>query len=287
MPKFPYQHLTRLASLVGVVSLVAAGANALPAATASAQASEPPTTEPNSGLNLQSIGFQENISNTLDRRMIIGQATPTGTAPAERNPLGLGVSAKIGTLGIGLDVTKSLLPQVDARLGINFGSINVNQNNSGINYDAKLNFSSIQLLGDYYPFGGSFRLTGGLVSNNNKFSLVGTPSGGGGGTYTIDNTTYNASDVGSLTGEIKSGNSIAPYLGIGFGKPTNEGLAFNTDLGIMFAGSPKVTLNASNPNFNNNPTNRAQLDNQARQTENDAKGFNLYPVLSIGLSYGF
>jgi hypothetical protein len=58
-------------------------------------------------------------------------------------------------------------------------------------------------------------------------------------------------------------------------------------LGVMFTGSPKVSLNASNPAFNNNPITRAQLDNQARQTENDLKGFNVYPVLSIGLSYGF
>jgi hypothetical protein len=48
-----------------------------------------------------------------------------------------------------------------------------------------------------------------------------------------------------------------------------------------------VTLNASNPTFNNDPTTRAQIDAQVRQTENDLKGFNVYPVLSIGLSYGF
>jgi hypothetical protein len=142
------------------------------------------------------------------------------------------------------------------------------------------------LFGDYFPFNGSsFRVTGGLVAQNNRFAVTGTPSGNG--TYTIDGNQYPASAVGSLTGEYKYGNSIAPYLGIGIGKTTNEGLSFNADLGVMFAGSPKVSLNASNPAFNNNPITRSQLDNQVRQTENDLRGFNVYPVLSVGLAYGF
>ena len=107
------------------------------------------------------------------------------------------------------------------------------------------------------------------------------------GSYTIDNNQYQASDVGSLTGEYKYGNSIAPYVGIGIGKSTNDGFGFNADLGVMFTGAPKVTLNASNQTFNNDAIARTRLDNQVRQTENDLKGFNVYPVISVGLSYGF
>jgi hypothetical protein len=232
-------------------------------------------------IGLQPISFKESLSNSIPQRVSVGQATPT-----ERQPVGLGVTARVGTLGVGLDVAKSFSPQLSGRLGINFGSINVNRNDSGINYDSKLNLSSVQLFGDYYPFAGNgFRVTGGLLSQSNKFSVTSTPSANG--TYTIDNTQFNASDVGNLSGEFKYANSIAPYLGIGFGKPASEGLGFNADLGVMFTGSPKVTLNASNPTFNNNPTTRAQIDNQVRQTENDLKGFSVYPVLSIGLSYGF
>ena len=55
----------------------------------------------------------------------------------------------------------------------------------------------------------------------------------------------------------------------------------------MFTGAPQVTLNASNPDFNSNPITRARIDNKARQTEADLKGFNIYPVVSVGVSYGF
>jgi hypothetical protein len=237
-----------------------------------------PTTPPGLGLD---IGLQPIVTPSKNRLAIEQPATAD-----IKQPLGVGVTARVGTLGIGVDISKSFTSQVNGRLGFNFGNINVNRTDSGINYDSQLNFSSVQLFGDYYPFtSSSFRVTGGLVAQNNKFSVTSKPSGSG--TYTIDGTQYQASDVGTLSGEYKYGNSIAPYLGIGIGKSTNEGLGFNADLGVMFTGSPKVSLNASNPAFNNNPTTRTQLDNQVRQTENDLKGFSVYPVLSIGLSYGF
>ncbi len=227
------------------------------------------------------IGLQPIITTDAARNSVSQAATVN-----HREPVGVGLTARVSTLGFGVDVAKSLTPQINGRLGFNFGNINLNRNDSGINYDSQLKFSSIQLLGDYYPFRSSgFRLTGGLIAQNNKLSVTSNPNSNG--TYTIDGTQYQASNVGTLSGEYKYANSLAPYLGIGIGKSTNEGLGFNADLGVMFAGAPQVTLNASNPAFNNNPTTRSQIDNQARQTENDLRGFNVYPVLSVGLSYGF
>jgi hypothetical protein len=210
----------------------------------------------------------------------------TPTTDSSRNPLGIGIAAKVGTLGFGLDASKSLTPQLNARLGVNFGNVGFNRTDSGINYDAQLKLSSVQLFGDYYPSSNSsFRITGGLVAQNNRVAVTSQPSNNG--TYTIAGNQYAASSVGTLNGEYAYGNSIAPYLGIGIGKSTNEGLGFNADLGLMFTGSPKVSLTASNPAFNDNATTRAQIDNQARQTENELRGFNVYPVISVGVSYGF
>ncbi|WP_310489122.1 hypothetical protein [Chamaesiphon sp. VAR_69_metabat_338] len=234
----------------------------------------------------------------IERGMAIGLApiipfklaqTPTpdrSIATSNRQPLGVGIAAKVGTLGFGVDASKSLTPQLNARLGVNFGNVGFNRTDSGINYDAQLKLSSIQLFGDYYPSSNSsFRITGGFVAQNNRVAVTSKPSGNG--TYTIAGNQYAASSVGTLNGEYAYGNSIAPYLGIGIGKSTNEGLGFNADLGLMFTGSPKVSLTASNPAFNDNATTRAQIDNQARQTENDLRGFNVYPVISVGVSYGF
>ena len=236
--------------------------------------------KPQAGLD---IGLQPVIPYKSSNNRIV--AEQVATADPKRST-GIGVTTRVGTLGIGVDVAKSFTSQVNGRLGFNFGNVNFNRTDSGINYDSQLSLSSVQLFADYYPFSSSrFRVTGGLVAQNNKFSVTSKPSGNG--TYTIDGNQYQASTVGTLSGEYKYGNSIAPYLGIGIGKSTNEGLGFNADVGLMFTGSPKVTLNASDPTFNNNPTTRSQIDNQVRQTENDLRGFNVYPVLSVGLSYGF
>ena len=274
----PFQY--RLTAIsIGIVALAALGMNPATAREVVAMQDAPPASG-RLGLN---IGLQPIIpANTTKQRIAIQQGTTTNP----RQPFGVGITARVGTLGIGVDVAKSFSPQFDGRLGFNFGNVGFNRTDSGINYDSQLNLSSVQLFGDYYLFGGSsFRVTGGLVAQNNRFSVTSKPNGNG--SYTIDNQTYSANQVGNLTGEFKYSNSIAPYLGIGFGHASNEGFGFNADLGVMFTGAPKVSLNASNPDFNNNPTTRSAIDNQVRQTESDLKGFNVYPVLSVGVSYGF
>jgi hypothetical protein len=207
-------------------------------------------------------------------------------APTRAQMSGTAVNASISTLGVGVNLNQNITSQFGARLGVNFGSIGANRSESGIDYNATLDLSSVQLLGDFYPFGGSgFRVTGGLAYQNNRLSVNSQPPAGN--TYTINNIQYSATDVGALRGEFQYANSIAPYLGIGFGQAKPEGLGFTADVGLLFTGGPKVNLNATNPLFNSNPTTRAQIDAQARQTENDLRGFNVYPVLSVGVSYGF
>jgi hypothetical protein len=273
MSRFTYCRLTAISIGIFILNSIAID----PAAATNLVAILDRQTPPSKGLD---IGLQPIVPYKLS------QQSNGAAATNARNPAGIGITARVGTLGAGVEVAKSLTPQFNGRVGLNFGSVGFNRTDSGINYDSQLNFSSVQLFGDYYPFSSSsFRVTGGLVAQNNRFAVTSKPSSGG--TYTIDGTQYSASTVGSLSGEYKYGNSIAPYLGIGIGKSTNEGFGFNADLGVMFTGSPKVTLNASNPAFNNNPVTRNQLDNQVRQTENDLRGFNVYPVLSVGLSYGF
>jgi hypothetical protein len=211
----------------------------------------------------------------------------TGAAPASSlpNPVdGWGVSANIGTLGIGVNLDRSFSSNIGGRLGASFGSIGADRTESGIDYNATLNFNSFQLLGDFYPFGSGLRLTGGLMYQNNRFSVNSKPTNNA---YTINGTQYSSAEVGGLQGEFQYANAIAPYVGIGYGKGSSDGFGFNADLGVLFTGAPKVNLNATNPVFNNNATTRSQIDAQARQTENDLQGFNLYPVLSVGVSYSF
>jgi hypothetical protein len=67
---------------------------------------------------------------------------------------------------------------------------------------ADVNLQSIQLLADWYPTASGFRLSGGLVVNNNKVTLTGTGKVAG--------------KDATVNGELKMSDSLSPYLGLGY-----------------------------------------------------------------------
>jgi hypothetical protein len=207
----------------------------------------------------------------------------------------VGVHTQLSTTGfIGVDAGYKFSPNLHARFGLNTVGFNLDYASQGINYKASVNPTNVHLLGDFFPFGEGLRLTGGLVFQSNQFNATGTPSSsitGGITQVNIGGANYDINQVGSITSEGSFSNSVAPYLGIGFGTPLSPGLGFNLDAGVMFAGSPRVKLRANNiPSTV--PTNiqadiRTSLAEQERKTNNDIGSFGVYPVISVGISYAF
>src|SRR5690348_15322084 len=148
-----------------------------------------------------------------------------------------------GTLGAGLDLDLGLSPSFGMRVG--FGGFNVNHNvdTSDVNYDGRLKLRTVTGLLDWYVFQGAFHLTAGVAGNDTKLDVVGQPNQS---TYTINGTTYSSSQIGSLTGELKFGNSVSPYVGFGWGNPAGENghVHFLFDIGAIYGGTPSVTLTA-------------------------------------------
>lgn len=103
------------------------------------------------------------------------------TAPAHAD--GFGIAAKAGSLGYGAELGYRFNDYLGVRVGLNTGSYDFDQEDAGINYKYKFDFDTVPALLDWYVFGGTFRLTGGFVSNNNK--LTGTATG----SVDIGNTT--------------------------------------------------------------------------------------------------
>jgi hypothetical protein len=221
---------------------------------------------------------------------------PTKPAPQNNEPKkwAVGVHTQFSTTGfIGVDAGYKFSPNLHARLGLNTVGFNLDYASQGINYKASFSPTNVHLLGDYFPFGGGLRLTGGLVFQSNQFNATGTPSSSitnGITQVNIGGANYNIDQVGTVTSEGSFSNSVAPYLGIGFGTPLSPGLGFNFDAGVMFAGSPKVRLRANIPStvdpiVQNNI--RTSLAEQERRTNNDIGSFGVYPVVSVGISYAF
>ena len=198
-----------------------------------------------------------------------------------------GVGIRAGTTGIGGDVAWSIAPTLSARLGYSTLSWGRDISTDGVRYDGKLKLSNFSGLLDFSPLPGPFRITGGLIYNDNRYEMRGQPPGT---TYSISGRTYQASDIGSLNGTVRSGRSLAPYLGVGYGNVAGMGVNFYADAGIMFQGSPKASLGAT-CGATISAANCAQLQSdvaaERARLEDKLKSFRYYPVLNLGLTIGF
>ncbi|MGZ8274422.1 MAG: hypothetical protein ACXWUM_10945 [Burkholderiaceae bacterium] len=198
-----------------------------------------------------------------------------------------GVGLRAGTTGVGGDVGFSLMPTLSARIGYSGLSYSRDVDVTDITYDGKLRLSNLNLLLDFSPLPGPFRVTGGFILNDNKVDVTGRPTNG---TYTLNGTAYPAAAIGTLGGEVKSGNRAAPYLGIGYGNVAGFGVNFYFDLGVMFQGTPNATLSAScGASVSATLCSQVQSDVAAEQAklQNEISGFKYYPVANIGITIGF
>lgn len=216
----------------------------------------------------------------MKRLLTLGLLLVIFTVTTKVSAQDYGVALKVSTLGFGIEGMRSFGPDFNVRAGAAFFSIS--QDGGGGTedyvYTADANLTSVSLLADYFPFGQTFRLTGGMMLNLNKFaiSLVPTDS------YTIGGDVYTPELLGTLNADINF-SKIAPYIGIGFGNPMggDSGLKFTFDIGTFYQGAPGVDLSAEGL------ISPSASPEQAAVLENNLDWFKWYPVLSLGLSYKF
>lgn len=210
-------------------------------------------------------------------------ATNTASSP-------FGISAKAGTMGLGLDLTYSINDYFKLRGGYSQMEFNRNFTSNGSQFNGKLKLGGWDLLVDAHPFANGFRVTGGAYIPSSQLSLTGAPTGAG--SYTINGNSYSTSQVNSLDGSAKY-SGVKPYLGLGydtFNSANNGGLYFTSDVGVIFSGAPKVSLSAS-CSAGTAPSTCAQLNSDIvaqQQTINSTLSkYNLLPVLQLGVGYRF
>jgi hypothetical protein len=176
-----------------------------------------------------------------------------------------GIGVRAGTTGVGADVAWDLLPTLSARVGYSALKWNYDvDTSSGIEYDGKLKLSNLNTMIDFHPLGPVFRLTGGVIFNDNRYDVRSKQFGG------------------ALSGTVEAGKSAAPYLGVGWGTVAGTGVNFYFDAGIMYMGSPKATLSASCGSLS--PAQCAALQSRLQDELDKAK---YYPVVNFGLTIGF
>lgn len=194
----------------------------------------------------------------------------------------VGLNVKAGTLGAGVELSKSFGEKFSVGLGFNAYDLKTTDSSSDIDYDFNFDLQTVALLGHYHPFSGIFRLTAGALYNKNELKLTGKPSAGS--TYSINGVSYTAAQVGTLTGTLTF-NSTAPYFGLGWGNRPGGKLGLSADIGVLYQGSPNLALSATGAL--SDPGLASNLEQERRSAEEDLSDFEWYPVISLGLYYRF
>lgn len=217
----------------------------------------------------------------LPALLAIGMSAPMA-AFAGTGDLALGV--KGGTAGIGGEVTIGVIDNLNFRTGYNYFNYDGSTTESDIDYDYELKLRSLPLLVDLHPFGGGFRVTTGIFLNHNEVTGTAQPTGT---TIEIGGTDYPVAGVGTLDAKIDF-RKTAPYLGIGWGNAVNSSspLSLSLDIGVMFQGTPKVSLDATGA-LASNPAFQESLDQEIEDVKDDIENLKYYPIISLGIAYKF
>lgn len=219
--------------------------------------------------------------------MAVGLAT--GLIAAAGAHADMSVVGEVGTTGVGGHAVIPLRPNLQARVGLGYLTYSYSGSTRDMKYNLSMKTNIYDALLDWYPKEDSaFRVTAGLAYNGNKIDVQARSSATG--SYTVNGNTYDAASVGKVTGKVDFGK-VAPYLGVGWSNRASaeKGWSFSTDVGVLFQGSPRSTLNSSGctapaPMCSQFASDVAR-ENAALTDE--AGRFKAYPVLRVGVSYKF
>lgn len=223
----------------------------------------------------------------IKKTLILGTLV-TAAASGSVSAADLGVYGEAGTFGAGAGLALQLGDHFSARAGYSTFSYDVNDYQAeDLSLDAKAKVGAGKLLLDWYPFGGGFRLGAGAMLNHSGAKGVARPSSGG---YTINGTFYPSSQIATADGQIDF-DSVAPYVGFGFGRALDSTGRFNIlmDVGVAFTGEPTITVNANCGTVPASVCAQIQEDVAAEQAsiEEDAEALKFWPHLNVALSWRF
>ena len=207
----------------------------------------------------------------------------------------MAVAGTAGSMGVGLDMSVKLSDGISMRLPLRYMQIDVDGDLAGISYETELTVGGIGLVGDYHPFGGGLRLSGGLFYNLMDASLSANPSS----PVSIGGVSYLADQIGTISVDVDYRN-FAPYLGVGYGGPIgrDRGLQFFADVGVLWVGDPDIDMSVSDPPEPPaipvlpvpgppypGPVPPSNILSEKDDIKQDLPEF--YPVVQIGMTYRF
>ena len=215
----------------------------------------------------------------------------TGSAAMAGNTaLGLGV----GTLGAEVHAVTNLSRYFDLALSYStYEYDDTVQDDDRNTFEVTADIEVPRLGLQFFPFGGGLLLEAGLAFGAPDIAVKARADENA--RFKIGNITYDADDIGTLTGTVDFENDQAPYFLIGLGRHVGGGWAWNMSLGAVQYGKPSAKLRTDCTfDLLGNPlgaaacaTVKGSLLLEEAKVNDDLEDFELWPVVRLGLSYSF
>lgn len=201
----------------------------------------------------------------------------------------VGVTADLGTTGVGFHVVVPMESDLNGRFGANYFKHDFDKSSGGVGYDMDGKLQTIEALFDWYVLDGSpFRLTAGVLYNGNSIGAHAKPNADGG--YILNGHSYTAADVGTLSGRIDY-TKASPYLGIGWGNALKQtrGWSLGGDLGVYYQNNPNVQLASIGCTTSSTVCQAivTDVETQRQKLRDDIDNLKFYPVLRLNIGYSF
>jgi hypothetical protein len=210
----------------------------------------------------------------LGAALAVGIAALPAVAQADLfSSLSYGVRAS--TIGDGVTLEKPLL--YDFSLRVTTGALSISDQSSYDHtaYTTTTRYNNFGVIGDFRPYGGRYRISGGLVFGNDRIDNV---SRGQAPFIQVGNGLYPTAGTGQVLARV-SFNRPSIYAGVGTGTGIVRGLALDIDGGVLLRNGVS-SASASGP-LNANPVFRADL----ARLQGELRTHIVVPVVSVGLVY--
>jgi len=156
-----------------------------------------------------------------------------------------GVGIKAGLGGVGIEAIKGLGDRLNVRLAYSTLTIpySIEQTYEDIDLlaEAEVKLGGVSLMVDYYPIKNYLHLTAGVMQNKTAIGVSVTPLSG----MPYGDLTIPPEDIGMISAQVSSGNTVSPYFALGFGNTLSRKhmVSFNFELGTLYHGNPNLELN--------------------------------------------
>lgn len=204
---------------------------------------------------------------------------PAGLALAD----GHAVALKLGAFGAGAEYTYAASERIAVRAALYGSQIGAEAEAAGIDYEVDVIWDSVAVGIDFHPGGTPFRLSLGVLKNDNGLRAIARPTN----SIEIGNRDYAAAGVGTLMARFGF-DDTATYAGLGWDWSRNRrrfGVSF--DIGLVDQGLPAVRLTATGA-LAADPGFRADLAAEEAQLSREEGGdLDVLPFGSLGFVFRF